>query len=121
MGESGLFRFFFRHCGDGCLVELDHGAFRDFKNDRGVLDIVNDAVDAGGSDDLVSLLQCGQTCGVFFTLLLLGADHQEVENRDEGDRHDGPVSEKICWAAFGLGERKSREESGNGDHDADCV
>ena len=72
---------------DAGLINLDDDIGCDFQLHGVLLHFADDAVDATGADDFITLLETVLACFELFLLLLLRADEQEIEdNTDEQER-----------------------------------
>ncbi len=106
---------FLRNAGDSCLVEFEVGAFRDLDHDGGVFHVVDDTVESGGGDDLVTGFESGDTGGLFLALALLGTDEKEIEQHDHHNHHEHRVTDDGLWAlGSGSGSGEGVEELDHG-------
>ena len=101
MAGGGDESVFFRNAGDGRLVEFEVGAFGDLDHDGGVFHVVDDSVESGGGDDLVTGFEGGDTGGLFLALALLGTDKKKIEQYDHHDHHEHRVTDDGLWTLGG--------------------
>ena len=103
---------------DGCdcgAVELHLHIVCDFDDEGFLLHIGDHAVDAGVGYDLIAGFDGIHEFGVFFCLLLLRADQQEVEDdEDENQRHHRNKDVRLRLARGCLSEKNESGKCHNG-------